>query len=96
MLINVTREDIEKGVHGDPASCMIALALERQMDIPQGKFVAVGYGDIDLVDHPYKMTNLVRIGTISSRTVRKMWLWDLGNEIEPFKCIVQLDEGSDN
>ena len=76
MLIEITKEDIEKGIPGDKCACPVALAILRA-----GDFWNISVGSEEMIVNNTKHT---------APTIVKIFVWrfDRGAAVEPFKFVL--------
>lgn len=74
--VEVTQEDIDKGVAGNPCLCPIARAVRRELDIPTiSTDVSVYSWTMDALDVFY---------TLPASAERFVTRFDYGDSVEPF------------
>lgn len=79
--IEVTQEDIDKGVPGNPCSCMVARAVRRRF-AKHKKSVQVFYGGVYVGNRTFDLPKVA---------IRKMYDFDERRPVTPFTFIMETD-----
>jgi hypothetical protein len=79
MKIEVTQEDIDRGIPEDPTSCPVARAVRRAF--PDAKQIGVDYGEVVVDDNEW---------IVNAGTAIFIEDFDRGDKVEPF--VFELDD----